>query len=133
MNELTINIPALLFPTISLLLLAYTNRYIAVSNRIRLLHTQYKSEQSNGLILQIKILKNRILLIRNMQLAGIGSMFVAALTMSLIYYQINEWAHAVFGLSLVLMLASLSLCAVEIYLSNKALMVQLKDIEHLVN
>ncbi len=133
MNELTINIPALLFPTISLLLLAYTNRYIAVSNRIRLLHTQYKSDQSNGLLIQIRILKNRILLIRNMQLAGIGSMFVAALTMFLIYYKIQEWAHAVFGFSLVLMLASLSLCAVEIYLSNKALMVQLKDIEHLVN
>ena len=54
MYDLTLNTPALLFPTISLLLLAYTNRYIAISNRIRALHSQYKTEQSNVIILQIK-------------------------------------------------------------------------------
>ena len=39
--EITFNTPALLFPAISLLLLAYTNRYLALANLIRKLHDEY--------------------------------------------------------------------------------------------
>ena len=133
MNDLSLTTPALLFPSISLLLLAYTNRYVAISNRIRLLHTQYKIDSSSGIIQQIRILKTRILLIRNMQLLGISSVFFAAFTMFLIYYGVPKIAEIVFGMSLFSMLASLAVCAYEVYLSNKALFIQLKDIEHLVN
>lgn len=133
MDDLTLNTPALLFPTISLLLLAYTNRYIAISNRIRSLHSQYQTEKSTVIIAQISILKKRIFLIRNMQLFGIATMFIAAFSMFLIYYNLEEWVHAVFGLSLISMLVSLTLCAVEVYLSNKALLIQIKDVEHLVD
>jgi hypothetical protein len=66
-----------------------------------------------------------------MQLTGIAGMFVAAFTMFLLYNNFPG-AHAFFGVSLILILASLLLCAFEVYLSNKALIVQLKDIEHLV-
>jgi hypothetical protein len=132
MNELTLTTPALLFPTISLLLLAYTNRYIAISNRIRSLHAQYQTEKSTVIIEQIHILKKRIFLIRNMQLLGIATMFISALSMFLIYYNLDRWVHAVFGLSLISMLLSLALCAVEVYLSNKALLIQIKDVEHLI-
>ena len=133
MDDLTLNTPALLFPTISLLLLAYTNRYIAISNRIRSLHSQYQTEKSSIIILQIGILKKRIFLIRNMQLLGIATMFIAAFSMFLIYYKLDEWVHAVFGLSLISMLLSLALCSVEVYLSNKALLIQIKDVEHLID
>lgn len=132
MNELTLTTPALLFPTISLLLIAYTNRYIAISNRIRLLHTSYKTDKSSGILDQIKILRRRILLIRNMQQFGIVGMFAAALTMFLIYFQFPEGAHIVFSISLVSVLVSISLTSVEIYLSHKALIIQLSDIEDLV-
>lgn len=133
MDDLTLNTPALLFPTISLLLLAYTNRYIAISNRIRSLHSQYQTEKSSMIISQIGILKKRIFLIRNMQLLGIATMFIAAFSMFLIYYELDEWVHAVFGLSLISMLLSLALCSVEVYLSNKALLIQIKDVEHLID
>ena len=133
MDDLTLNTPALLFPTISLLLLAYTNRYVAISNRIRSLHSQYQIEKSNVIIEQIGILKKRIFLIRNMQLMGIATMFIAAFSMFLIYYKLDEWVHAVFGLSLISMLLSLALCSVEVYLSNKALLIQIKDVEHLID
>ena len=133
MDDLTLNTPALLFPTISLLLLAYTNRYIAISNRIRSLHSQYQTEKSTVIIAQIGILKKRIFLIRNMQLLGIATMFIAAFSMFLIYYKLDEWVHAVFGLSLISMLLSLALCSVEVYLSNKALLIQIKDVEHLID
>lgn len=133
MNELSITTPAILFPTISLLLLAYTNRYVAISNRIRILHSQYKTDSSKDILVQIKILKSRILLIRNMQLLGIASMFFAAFTMFLVFYDISAVAHIVFGMSLVLVLSSLTLCGVEVYLSNKALFIQIRDIEENVD
>jgi hypothetical protein len=129
MDSLSLTTPAILFPTISLLLLAYTNRYIAISNRIRLLHGSYKTEPSHKIIRQIQILKQRILLIRNMQILGIGSMFMAAFTMFMIYYNFAQYAHWVFGASLFCMLISLGMCSVEVYLSNKALLIQISDIE----
>ena len=133
MNELSITTPAILFPTISLLLLAYTNRYVALSNRIRILHSQYKTDSSKVILAQIKILKSRILLIRNMQLLGIASMFFAAFTMFLIFYNISNLAHLVFGASLLLVLSSLAVCGIEVYLSNKALFIQIRDIEENVD
>lgn len=132
MQEVTLTTPALLFPTISLLLLAYTNRYIAISNRIRSLHSQYQTEKSNVIIEQIGILKQRIFLIRNMQLLGIATMFISALSMFLFFYKLDKWVYVVFGLSLITMLLSLALCAIEVYLSNKALLIQIKDVEHLI-
>lgn len=130
MEELHLATPALLFPTISLLLLAYTNRYIAISNRIRLLHSTYKDEKSSLILRQIIILKKRIFLIRNMQQFGIGGMFTSALSMFLLYASQDVWAQLLFGTSLISILVSLAICSYEIYLSNKALMVQLSDIEN---
>lgn len=129
MQDLQLTTPALLFPTISLLLLAYTNRYIAISNRIRLLHSTYKNEVNDLILRQIKILKKRIYLIRNMQLFGIGGMFGAAMTMFLFYFGLDGLAQISFAGSLISILVSISLCSYEIYLSNKALMIQISDIE----
>lgn len=129
MQDLQLTTPALLFPTISLLLLAYTNRYIAISNRIRLLHSTYKNEVSDLILQQIKILKKRIYLIRNMQQFGIGGMFGAAMTMFLFYFGLDGLAQISFAGSLISILVSISLCSYEIYLSNKALMIQISDIE----
>lgn len=133
MIDLSFTTPALLFPTISLLLLAYTNRYIAISNRIRLLHGTYKTDQSKNVLEQIRILKKRIFLIRNMQQFGIASMVGAALSMFLIYYGAEEYAGYIFGGSLASVIISISLCSIEIYLSNKALMIQISDIEELLS
>lgn len=133
MEDLHLATPALLFPTISLLLLAYTNRYIAISNRIRLLHSTYKDGKSALILRQIMILKKRIILIRNMQQFGIGGMFGAVLSMFMLYSSLNIWAQILFGASLIAILISLALCSYEIYLSNKALMVQLSDIEQELN
>lgn len=132
MQELSITTPALLFPTISLLLLAYTNRYVAISNRIRTLHAQYLLEKNDKIVAQIKILKRRILLIRDMQLNGIMSIFFAAFTMFLIFVGQEWFAIYSFALSIILMMFSLFLAAREIILSNKALDIQLHDMEELL-
>ncbi len=129
MDELTLTTPALLFPTMSLLLLAYTNRYVAISNRIRVLHAQYKEAKNQTILSQIKILKQRIQLIRDMQLAGITCMFFAAFTMFLVFVNIKMYATITFTISLLILMVSLSMSAYEIILSNKALYIQIKDLE----
>lgn len=130
MNELSITTPAVIFPAISLLMLAYTNRYIAISNRLRSLHQDYSKQKSSVILDQIKILKKRILLIRDMQLYGILSLFFAALTMFLVYEELTFLSTYIFSISLILLLVSLGMSAYEIILSNKALLVLLTDIEH---
>jgi hypothetical protein len=125
----TITTPALLFPAISLLLLAYTNRYVAVTNRIRMLHALYKEDKSSSIIEQIRILKRRIKLIRDMQLNGILSILFAALTMFLIFIGQDGFSVYSFATSIILLMTSLSMAAIEIILSNRALDIQLNDIE----
>ncbi|MDX2191320.1 MAG: DUF2721 domain-containing protein [Bacteroidota bacterium] len=128
-QQLSITTPALLFPTVSLLLLSYGNRYVAISNRIRLLYAQYKNENTEIIRKQIHILRRRIHLIRNMQLLGIASVFFAAATMFLIYQDYTEVAGYMFGISQVLLLISLLVCSMEIILSTKALDIQIEDLE----
>jgi hypothetical protein len=127
--ELTLNAPALLFPTVSLLLLAYTNRFLALATLIRNLHAQYKSEPSPLIWEQIKNLKLRVKLIRDMQVLGVFSLFLCVLCMLLIFAENMQMAKYIFGGSLLVLMASLSLSIAELYISIKALTIQLSDIE----
>ena len=127
--ELSLTTPALLFPTISLLLLAYTNRFIAVGNRIRTLHLQHKQTPSNTILQQIKIFRVRVRLIRDLQICGIICLLASALTMFLIFENFIQAAKYVFGFSLILMMISFVLSAIEIVISTKALFIQIADLE----
>ncbi|QHT71542.1 DUF2721 domain-containing protein [Rhodocytophaga rosea] len=127
--ELTLNAPALLFPTVSLLLLAYTNRFLAIASLIRNLHAKYKDEPDPLIWAQIKNLKRRVTLIRDMQVLGVASLFLCVLCMFLIFGEQIQLAKYVFGASLVLMMASLGYSMAELYMSIKAIEIQLSDIE----
>lgn len=130
--EITFNTPALLFPAISLLLLAYTNRYLALANLIRKLHDEYMKGEKNHLLLkQIKILRVRINLVRLMQFLGVLSFLCCVVTMYGVYAQWIELTRYVFALSLLSLLASLIISLVEISQSTKALEWELSDMEDL--
>ena len=77
--EITLTTPALLFPAISLLLVAYTNRFNTISARIRALYSQYKQDPDDILVGQIESLRKRVYLIRNMQAFGVASLFSCVL------------------------------------------------------
>lgn len=126
--ELTLTTPALLFPTISLLLLAYTNRFLAIANVIRGLHARYESQPSENVLGQIDSLRQRVKLIRNMQALGIGSLFLCVLSMIVIYVGWQQGAKVIFGVSLLLLLVSLAVSFREIQLSVNALNLQLKTL-----
>ena len=98
--EITLTTPALLFPAISLLLLAFTNRYITVANVIRTLKNQFdKGDRSDNLDLQLKSLYGRIEIIRYMQQFGIGSLLFASLSMFLIFAYSKIVSKSKFSLS----------------------------------
>ena len=129
MNELTLTTPALLFSAISLIMLAYTNRFLAYSAMVRSLHDKYLENEDSALIKQIKNIRKRVYLVRNMQIFGINSLLLCVLTMFLIYIELNTLANYTFGLALLLLIISLTLLIVEIQISVKALEHHISDIE----
>ncbi len=131
--EISINTPALLYPAITLLMLAYTNRFLGLAKLIRDLHAKYKLTNEDHDIIrdQIKNLKNRLNLIRQMQFTGILSFFLCVVCMIFIYFQQAEWALISFGASLFVLLYSLVLSLSEITISTKALEIELKNMEEL--
>jgi Protein of unknown function (DUF2721) len=130
--EMTFNTPALLFPAISLVMLAYTNRFLALANLVRNLYAEYlKSEKQSVLHGQIKNLRYRLRLIKNMQALGVLSFLCCIVCMYCIYLNSKTAAGILFALSLIFFLWSLVLSLIEIQLSNKALELQLGDMEDL--
>ncbi|MBB6612211.1 DUF2721 domain-containing protein [Pontibacter sp. Tf4] len=127
--EITLTTPALLFPAISLLLLAYTNRFLALAGLIRSLKQRYATTQSHIVYGQIENLRTRLLLIRNMQAFGIASIFGCVFCMFVLFAGYETIGKYVFGLSLLLLLISLALALREIQISVNALTLELNDLE----
>lgn len=129
MNELSITTPALLFPAITLLMLAYTNRFLAIAALVRKLHDEYAKEEDKLLRRQIKNLRGRISLIRNMQAAGVLSFLLCIICIYLIFENYQNAAKIVFALSLLSLLLSLIFSLMEIFRSTKAIDLELSDME----
>jgi hypothetical protein len=128
--DVSLTTPALLFPAISLLLLAYTNRFLTIAGLIRSLHRKYQEEPDTNIKAQISNLKKRVTLIKNMQLFGIVSLLLCVVSMFAIYETWQTLGSIIFGVSLVLLMVSLILSIIEIQISVKALNIQLKNIEN---
>jgi hypothetical protein len=132
--EITLNTPALLFPAISLLLLAYTNRFVALASLVRKLHDEYKTGVKDSILIgQIHNLRRRINYIRYMQGLGVFSFLLCVVCMYSIY---NEWyyfAKIIFALSLISLTISLILSLLEIIQSMNALELELSDMEGMEN
>ena len=127
--ELDLTAPAVLFPAVSLLLLAYTNRFLALAALIRNLHDRYQKEPHELIAAQIGNLRYRVLLIRNMQDLGVLSLLLCVVCMFALFIGQTLLAKALFGISLVLMAGSLGLSVREIQVSVNALNLQLRDME----
>jgi hypothetical protein len=130
--DLTITTPALLFPAISLLLLAFTNRFIVIANLLRTLKAQYQEHPNTNILSQLSNLKRRISLIRYMQAFGIASFFFCVFAMFLLFFQQIPAAKFVFGSSLILLMVSLYLSFREIHISGNALNIELSDLQKLM-
>lgn len=129
MNELTLTTPTLLFSAVSLILLAYTNRFLSYAQLVRILKEQYVQQHSEVTAAQINNLRKRLYLTRSMQVLGISSLFFCVISMFLIYINLYELSIYIFGLALLLLIASLGVSIWEIHISVKALEIHLKDME----
>jgi len=130
MEQLTLTTPALLFSAISLLLLAYTNRFLAYASVVRGLHAGYKENPDVLIAGQIQNLRKRLVLTRTMQLLGIGSLLLCVLCMFLIYIDMQLAAELMFGIALLMLIVSLAISVREIQISVKALDLHLGDMEY---
>ena len=123
--HISLTTPALLFPAISLLLLAYTNRFFSLAALIRNLSSEGTPIHSG----QLKNLRQRIVIIRRMQEAGVSSFALCVLCMIFIYIGFNKTGSLIFGSSLLLLLYSLLLSVIEIRISVDALNFHLKELD----
>jgi hypothetical protein len=121
--------PALLFSTISLLLLAYTNRFLGLASIIRKLHADHSETPNQVYVEEIKNLRRRVYLIRDMQTLGVCSLLACTICMGALFLGWVGLGKWIFGVSLMLMAGSLSLSIIEIRMSVGALDVHLKDME----
>ena len=127
--ELTLSTPAMLFPAISLLLLAYTNRFLTLANLIRELHRSYKIQPEPLIKAQINNLRYRVKLIRNMQIYGVSSFFLCVVSMFVLFTGRQDLGQWIFGASLVLLMVSLAISLREVQVSVDALNYRLSDLE----
>lgn len=127
--QITLTTPALIFSTISLLLLAYTNRFLGIASLIRNLHERAKKEGYRSPIIQNQLnsLKKRVRLIRDMQFLAILSLFFCVFSMLVLFFSKIILGEVLFAIALILLMTSLILSAIEINISVKALKIQLSE------
>ena len=130
---LNIETPALLFSATSLILLAYTNRFLTIATIVRSLKQHYEQKESSNTLLEIKNLNLRLTLIRYMQLFGVLSLFLSVFAMLLLFVEQQLSGIYVFGLSLLCLLISLGISFWEISISVNALRLHLSDLIHSEN
>jgi len=125
---LTIETPALLFSATTLILLAYTNRFLTIAQLIRELKKTYNKEENKSILLEIKNLNLRLSLIRYMQLMGVLCLFLSVLAMMLLFLGEHVVAIYLFGSSILSLLISLGISFWEISISVNALKLHLGDL-----
>ena len=125
MEELTLTTPALLFSAVSLILLAYTNRFLSYAQLVRQLRDRYMENPSDI----TENLRKRLNLTRTMQGLGIASLFFCVVSMFLIYIGLQLLSAYVFGLALILLIASLGVSFREIQISTRSLEIYLGAME----
>ena len=151
MEELTLTTPALLFSAVSLILLAYTNRFLSYAQLVRQLRDRYMENPTDITVAQIENLRKRLNLTRTMQCPapasfvsglrkrlnltrtmqglGIASLFFCVVSMFLIYIGLQLLSAYVFGLALILLIASLGVSFREIQISTRSLEIYLGTME----
>jgi hypothetical protein len=127
--DFTLSTPALLFPTVSLLMLAYTNRFLTLATIIRSLHDRYKNNGDDNLLGQIANLRYRVYLIRNMQIFGVMSLLFCVVSMFALFAGWVVGGQWSFAIALILMIVSMLISLRELQISVGALDLLLVELE----
>lgn len=131
MEQLSLTTPSLLFSAISLLMLAYTNRFLSYAQLVRNLKEKVTEDKSSVALPQIANLRKRLNLIQSMQVYGIMSLLLCVVSMFFIYIKMYNAAGYIFGIALILLIVSLAICVREIQISMRSLNLHLHDMEEI--
>lgn len=120
--------PTLLFPALSLLILAYTNRFLGITTVIRKLHEDLSKdiERSSFYMGQINSLRIRVQMIINAQRFGIFSLMLCVISMFSILINKNT-SIVFFFLALTSLFISLIFIGKELNVSQNALQYIIDD------
>ncbi len=129
--DITLTTPALLFSTVSLLYIGYTNRFMSIAHLVRNLKDKFLTTHDVQVLRQITNLRRRIILIRNMQLLGISALFCSVLSIIAIYFRHQHTGEFFFGLGLILLSLSMIAAVREVLISVDALHIELSQIEEI--
>ena len=130
MEEFSLVTPTLLFSAVSLIMLAYTNRFLSYAQLVRNLKDKYVKDKSEVTAAQIANLRKRLNLTRSMQILGISSLFCCVVSMFFCFISLRITAIIIFGIALLLLISSLGLSIREVVISTRALEIHLNDLEH---
>lgn len=130
MDEFSLVTPTLLFSAVSLIMLAYTNRFLSYAQLVRNLKDKYVKDRSEVTAAQIANLRKRLNLTRSMQILGISSLFCCVVSMFFCFISLRITAIIIFGIALLLLISSLGLSIREVVISTRALEIHLNDLEH---
>ncbi|WP_167881116.1 DUF2721 domain-containing protein [Leptospira gomenensis] len=129
MGPLSFNTPGLLFPAISLLMLAYTNRFLGLAGLARQLIGKYQEKKDPDLLSQISNLRFRLSLIRHTQSMGVLSLLFCTSCMTTLAFDLFLTSWILFGLALTALVISLLICLLEIHLSVDALDIEMHALD----
>lgn len=130
MEEFSLVTPTLLFSAVSLIMLAYTNRFLSYAQLVRNLKDKYVKDRSEVTAAQIANLRKRLNLTRSMQILGITSLFCCVVSMFFCFISLRITAIIIFGIALLLLISSLGLSIRELVISTRALEIHLNDLEN---
>ena len=130
MEEFSLVTPTLLFSAVSLIMLAYTNRFLSYAQLVRNLKDKYVKDRSEVTAAQIANLRKWLNLTRSMQILGISSLFCCVVSMFFCFISLRITAIIIFGIALLLLISSLGLSIREVVISTRALEIHLNDLEH---
>ena len=130
MEEFSLVTPTLLFSAVSLIMLAYTNRFLSYAQLVRNLKDKYVKDRSEVTAAQIANLRKRLNLTRSMQILGISSLFCCVVSMFFCFISLRVTAIIIFGSALLLLISSLGLSIRELVISTRALEIHLNDLEN---
>ena len=130
MEEFSLVTPTLLFSAVSLIMLAYTNRFLSYAQLVRNLKDKYVKDRSEVTAAQIANLRKRLNLTRSMQILGISSLFCCVVSMFFCFISLRVTAIIIFGIALLLLISLLGLSIRELVISTRALEIHLNDLEH---
>lgn len=127
--EFNISTPALLFSAITLLMLAFTNRFLAIANLIRQFISVYNQKPDENIYRQISNFRIRLTLIKYTQAFGVLSFLFCVICMFFILLHQMVIAKIIFAISLVLLMISLLFSLYEIFISIGALKLELDHLD----